>query len=94
MVVIINAVNLFFEVLIYLILGRAILSWFVRNPYDTLGKIYSMIIQVTEPVLAPCRRLLGRFGLTGTIDFSPILALIALSVIRRIAISLLLMLNF
>jgi len=85
----ISAVSLFFEVLIYLILGRAILSWFVRNPYDTLGKIYSMVIQITEPILAPCRKLLSRFGMMGTIDFSPILALIALSVIRRIVISLL-----
>jgi len=94
MVLLINAVNLFFQVLIYLILGRAILSWFVRNPYDTMGKIYSMIIQITEPVLAPCRRLLGRFGMMGTIDFSPILALIALSVINRIIVNVLWMLRF
>lgn len=91
--ILIIAVNLFFEVLIYLILGRAILSWFIRNPYGSLGRLYSMIIQVTEPILAPCRRLLARFGLMSTIDFSPILALIGLSVIRRIVISLLWTLN-
>lgn len=92
--VLISAINLFFEVLILLILGRAILSWFVRNPYDTLGKIYSLVIQITEPILAPCRRLLARFGMMGTIDFSPILALIGLSIIRRIIISILWTFNF
>lgn len=93
MVLIISAVNLFFQVLIYLILGRAILSWFVRNPYDTMGKIYSMIIRITEPILAPCRRLLSRFSMMGMIDFSPILALIALSVINRIIVNVLWMLS-
>ena len=92
--ILISAVNLFFEVLIYLILGRAILSWFVRNPYDTLGKIYSMVIRVTEPILAPCRSLLARFNMMGAIDFSPILALIALSIIRRVILSILWTFNF
>lgn len=90
----ISAVNLFIQVLIYLILGRAILSWFVRNPYDTLGKIYTMVIQITEPMLAPCRKLLARFNMMGTIDFSPILALIGLEIIRRIVINILWMLKF
>lgn len=94
MIILIRAISLFFEVLIYLILGRAILSWFVRNPYDTLGKIYSLVIQITEPILAPCRRLLSRFNMMGTIDFSPVLALIGLSILRRIIVSLLLMLSF
>ena len=92
--VLISAVNLFCQVLIYLILGRAILSWFVRNPYDTVGKIYSMIIQITEPMLSPCRRLLSRFNMMGTIDFSPILAIIAITAIRRILVTILLMFQF
>ena len=92
--VLISAVNLFFQILIYLILGRAVLSWFVRNPYDTLGKIYTMINQITEPMLAPCRKLLARFNMMGTIDFSPILALIALTVINRVIVNILWTLRF
>jgi YggT family protein len=87
--ILISAVGLFYKLLVYLILGRAVLSWFVRNPYDTVGKIYNVIIQITEPILAPCRKLLSRFGLMGMIDLSPILALIALSVIYRILLSVL-----
>lgn len=94
MIVIMNAINTFFQILVYLILGRAILSWFVRNPYGTLYKIYNAIIQITEPILAPCRKLLARFGMGGTIDFSPILAIIALTVINGMVINILRMLMF
>ena len=94
MIVLMNAINTFFQILVYLILGRAILSWFVRNPYGTLYKIYMAIIQITDPILAPCRKLLARFGMGGTIDFSPILAIIALTVINGIIINILRMLMF
>lgn len=92
--VIMTAINSFFQILVYLILGRAVLSWFVRNPYGTLYKIYTAIIQITDPILAPCRNLLSRFGMGGTIDFSPILAIIALTVINGIIINILRMLMF
>ncbi len=84
-----HAINLFFQILVYLILGRAILSWFVRTPYGNLYKVYSALIQVTEPMLVPCRSLLARFGLGGAVDFSPILAIIGLTVINGILINLL-----
>lgn len=89
-----NAVNSFFQILALLIVGRALLSWFVRSPYGSLYKIYHAIIQVTEPILAPCRRLLARFGLGGTIDFSPILAIVALNIINRIIYTILRIIMF
>lgn len=85
-IVLINAINTFFQVLAYLLIGRAILSWFVRAPYGNLYKIYNALIQITEPMLAPCRSLLARFGLSGTIDFSPILAIMGLGIINRIIV--------
>ncbi len=94
MIILMNAINTFFQILVYLILGRAILSWFVRNPYSGLYKVYSAIIQITDPILSPCRNLLTRFGMGGTIDFSPILAIIGLSVINSIIINILRMLMF
>lgn len=87
--VLIRAVNFFIQLLIYLILGGAILSWFVRSPYGSLYQIYSAINRITEPILAPCRNLLARFGLVGAIDFSPILAIIILSLLDRIIIRIL-----
>lgn len=90
--ILINAVNTFFQILVYLIIARAILSWFVRTPYGNLYRIYSAIMQITEPMLAPCRRLLGRFSLNSMIDLSPILAIIALTAINNVIIRLLIML--
>ncbi len=87
--VLVNAINLFFRILTYLVLGRAILSWFIRGSYNSnLYKAYNVIIQITEPILAPCRSLLARFGMNGAIDFSPILAIVGLNVINGIIINL------
>ncbi|HML38003.1 MAG TPA: YggT family protein [Bacillota bacterium] len=87
--ILIRAVNFFIQLLIYLILAGAILSWFARGPYGSLYQIYSVINRITEPILAPCRRLLYRFGLGGTVDFSPVLAILLLSLLDRVIISIL-----
>jgi len=92
--ILMNAINTFFQILVYLIIARAILSWFVRGPYGSLYKIYHAIMQITEPIISPCRSLLYRFGLGGTIDFSPVLAIIGLTVINGIIINILRMLMF
>lgn len=94
MIVLMRAINLFFQILVYLILARAIMSWFVRTPYGSVYKVYTAIIQITEPMLAPCRKLLLRFGIGGTIDFSPIIAIVGLTVINGAIINLLRMFMF
>lgn len=82
-----KAVDLLFSVMYYLIFARIILSWFVRNPYN---KYYSVLMQVTEPILAPFRNLLfkmggGKYG----IDFSPMIAILVLFFVRDILIGIL-----
>jgi YggT family protein len=47
---------------------RALLSWFPASPGSTLASINSVLYRLTEPVLAPVRRLLppvraGGFGI-------------------------------
>lgn len=86
----INAVYIFSELLIWLILGRCILSWFVRDPYTTIGKIYMFTIKLTEPLVAPCRSLLERFN-TGMFDFSLLLAFVLVEVLSQLIIRLLMM---
>ena len=61
-----------------LIIGRAVLSWFSPRPTNMLA-IY--LFRVTEPALAPLRRIVPR---TGMIDFSPLLAIILLQLISAI----------
>ena len=77
------AIYLFVDVVSYAMVAQAILSWFVRDPYSPLGKLYILISKFTEPFVAPCRRLLSRVN-TGMIDFSLMLALLMLQVIARV----------
>ncbi|QXM05845.1 YggT family protein [Crassaminicella indica] len=82
-----RSVDYFFRVLDFLIIARILMSWLNPNPYSTIPKL---IYQLTEPILAPFRNLLFRFGLgRGMIDFSPIIAVIFLDFIRNIIIGLL-----
>lgn len=77
------AIYLFVDVLCYAMVIQAILSWFVRDPYSPLGKLYIIISKFTEPFVAPCRRLLSRVN-TGMVDFSLMLTLVMLQVIARL----------
>jgi YggT family protein len=86
--VLIIAVNAFADVLIYMLLGRAILSWFVRDAGSPLFGIYQLLIRLTEPMMAPCRRLLARFN-TGMFDFSILIAFLFISLGRNVIIALL-----
>jgi len=78
-------VSVLFDILYYLILARIILSFFPVNPYGSpvLINLVQFVRQITEPLLAPFRRLVPplRMG-AGYLDLSPILAVIVLSILR------------
>ena len=81
------AVNVVFQLTSLAILARVILSWLpmagVRiDPYHPLIRI---LFQITDPILNPIRR----FATFGMMDFSPIVALILLDIIRRLLVTLL-----
>ena len=68
----------FAQVLIYLFISaffvRAAASWFVR---DYSGRAMAFLVDVTEPILGPLRRLIpAELG----VDFSPMIAIIVLYV--------------
>ncbi len=54
---------------------RAIMSWFPIDPSNPLAQI---LIQLTEPILAPIRRIMPRIGM---IDLTPMAAIILLQVL-------------
>lgn len=60
-----------------LILARVILSWI--DPTGR-GPISAFVIQTTEPLLAPVRRLLPK---TGMFDLSPLIVLLVLGALMR-----------
>ena len=85
----VRAIGWFAHFLTTMLLIRAIMSWFVRDPYSTLGKIYMAIIRFTEPMVEPCRRLLDKINLnTGMFDFSVLLAFFMIEIIATICMNI------
>jgi len=77
----INFLHTFAQVLIYLcifaIFVRAAASWFIRDHH---GLAMGFLVDVTEPILGPLRRVIP----TGLgVDFSPMIAIAVLYVIGQ-----------
>lgn len=65
------------QILTFAILARSILSWFPMSPGSAVA---SVLMGVTEPILAPLRRIVPRFGM---LDLTPMVAIILLMVMSR-----------
>ena len=76
------AISGFAEVIMLLLCGRAICSWFAR-PGGTAYKVYQVFVMLTEPIVAPCRMITSRFR-TGSFDFSVLIAFFLVIIIRDI----------
>ena len=72
------------NVYVWLIIIRAILSWFGPVPKNPL---VMLLVKITEPVLAPCRALVPPEKLGG-IDISPILAIVGIQVVRYLILNI------
>lgn len=73
---VLTLVNLLYWAFWLLILVRVILSFTNMNPYHPLVRT---VYQLTEPVLAPIRRFMPP---TVGLDFSPLIALLLLELLR------------
>ncbi len=71
-------INILAWVLIIAIIVRALMSWF---PNLQGGGLSRVLDDITEPILSPIRRMLPPVG---GMDFSPILAVVLLGVIRYV----------
>ena len=68
------------------IIARVFMSWLRVGTSRSGGRISQMIIDVTQPVINIAKKIPHKIGM---IDFSPIIALIALDILELIIISLL-----
>ncbi len=66
------------QILTFAIFARAIISWFPINPSNPLMVI---LRQVTDPILAPLRRIVPSVGM---IDITPMVAIIILQIIATV----------
>ena len=69
--------NIFYWAFVILLLARAVLSWVNIGGYQ----IRDLVFRLTEPILAPVRRMLPT---TGGVDFSPLIVLFGLALLRNI----------
>lgn len=76
-------VNGIFQILYWLLFARMVISWFPVDPYH---QIVQFLYQVTEPILAPFRRLPLQLG---NLDFSALVAFVTLFFLRNVLIRIL-----
>lgn len=74
MIPVINLVLMAFELLI---LARVLLSWFPN--VDHSNPLIRIVYDATEPILRPIRDMMPQ---TGMFDFSPIIVLLIIQVLR------------
>ena len=77
----INFVQILVWILQIAIIGRALLSWF---PIDPRSPLVTVLNEITEPILAPLRRVVPRIGM---IDITPMVAIFVLYIIQQVALS-------
>ena len=82
---IIYLVELVIEILTWIVIAGAIMSWLVafgvvnvRNQF--IRVVVDMLYRMTEPLLRPIRRVLPNFG---GVDIAPVVLLVALAVLRE-----------
>lgn len=90
--ILIRAIYWFAQLLTLLLVLRAILSWFAQNPYSSLGRIYQVLLRLTEPIVSPCRNLLHRLNInTGMLDFSVLVAFFLIEIVSNVLMQLVMM---
>lgn len=79
----ISIINTAFTVYIYMVIARVLISWVPHNPSQP---VIRFLYDATEPLLSPCRRLIPSLG---GIDFSPIIAVMLVELLRRVVLQIL-----
>lgn len=78
MAIFLNFIRILCEVLTVAIILRVILSWFSPSPTN---RLFIILLQITEPMLSPLRRIIPRAGM---LDFTPLVAIIGLQLIANL----------
>lgn len=70
-------VDMLLSAYMWVIIGRAIISWVNADPYNPIVRF---IFEITEPVLSRIRRVLPIMG--GGLDFSPMILIVIIIFLR------------
>tara|TARA_B000000557_G_scaffold6469_1_gene5351 strand:- start:91 stop:384 length:294 start_codon:yes stop_codon:yes gene_type:complete len=88
LIAIARVIDLILQLFVWLVIIRALISWFSPDPYNPLVQL---LFRITEPVLGPLRNFLPFFG---GIDFSPIVVLLAAEFLRSFLVKSLISLAY
>ncbi len=77
----IRFVDILVTVLWIAILARVLVSWIPVGQDSPFMPLVRVIYQITEPILAPIRRLIPSLGM---LDLSPMIAIILLMIVQQI----------
>jgi YggT family protein len=77
---VIDIILMLLNILSFLIIGRALLSWFDPGMRSPIGRV---LHDITEPIIAPIRQVIPSLGM---FDISPIVALLLIQLISRVIV--------
>jgi len=69
------------DILSWIIVIRSFMTWLPNGG----GKFYEVLSTITEPIEAPIRSIMYKYT-SGPIDFSPMIAILALMLLKNIAL--------
>jgi YggT family protein len=77
-----GSLRILLELVQWLIFARVIVSWL---PIDKSNQFIVFLYQITEPILAPIRKLISKSSMGSglMVDFSPIIAFLLISFLMR-----------
>ena len=67
-------------VLLVVIWARVILSWFPLRPGTALASVYRVLIDITEPLFSPLRRIMPPMGM---LDLTPFVISLIVVIVRQ-----------
>lgn len=71
-------------VYVIILFARIILSWFPLSPGSGMASVYGFLHTLTEPVLAPLRRIIPPIGMGGMgLDLSPLIVFFGITILQR-----------
>lgn len=76
-----SVLHLVLTLYMYVIIARAVMSWFNPNPYNSVVRF---IYQITDPVLEQVRRFIPPIG---GLDLSPVVVIFIILFIDRFLVS-------
>lgn len=82
---IISALKAFFQLIEYLIIVDALSSWFIKDRNNRFSRTIGVVI---DPIMIPCRKLQKRFLGNSPMDFSPVLGIVLIEIIRSIVLTI------